>query len=146
MGRQTKTRPALVILDTGDADLVVARVTTQAVSAAQDVPITDWQGAGLLAAPIVRHAVGAERHAVDSTSQRDDHEQLAGLDVPETDGLVTGARGQQLAVGAEGPPPDLLGVPAQDGDRGAGGDVPDSDGPVLSGGGEQAAVGMKSHI
>jgi mRNA interferase MazF len=53
-GRQTKTRPALVILDTGDADLVVARVTTQPVSAAEDVPITDWQGAGLLAASIVR--------------------------------------------------------------------------------------------
>jgi len=32
----------------------VARVTTQAVSSSQDVPITDWQGAGLLAASIVR--------------------------------------------------------------------------------------------
>src|SRR2546423_15665662 len=53
-GRQTKTRPALIILDTGDADLVVARATTQPVSAAQDVTITDWQRAGLLAASIVR--------------------------------------------------------------------------------------------
>src|SRR5437588_8585715 len=53
-GRQAKTRPALVILDTGDADLVVARVTTQSVSASLDVPITDWQGAGLLAASMVR--------------------------------------------------------------------------------------------
>src|SRR5271154_5412429 len=53
-GKQVKTRPALVILDTGDADLVVARVTTQPVSATQDVPITDWQGAGLLAASTVR--------------------------------------------------------------------------------------------
>ena len=49
-GRQVKTRPALVILDTGDADLVVARVTTQAVSSSHDVPIIDWQAAGLLAA------------------------------------------------------------------------------------------------
>src|SRR5271156_2151916 len=53
-GKQVKTRPALVILDTGDADVVAARVTTQAVSAPQDVPISDWQGAGLLAASIVR--------------------------------------------------------------------------------------------
>ena len=53
-GKQVKTRPALVILDTGDADFVAARVTTQAVSASQDVPISDWQGAGLLAASIVR--------------------------------------------------------------------------------------------
>ncbi len=53
-GRQTRTRPALVILDTGDADLVVARVTTQSVSASQDVLITDWRGAGLLAASTVR--------------------------------------------------------------------------------------------
>lgn len=40
-GRQSKTRPALVILDTGDADLVVARVTTQPASALEDVPIVD---------------------------------------------------------------------------------------------------------
>jgi mRNA interferase MazF len=53
-GKQVKTRPALVILDSGDADLVVARVTTQSVSAYYDVPITDWQGAGLLAPSSVR--------------------------------------------------------------------------------------------
>jgi len=33
---------------------VVARVTTQAASAYHDVPITDWQGAGLLAPSSVR--------------------------------------------------------------------------------------------
>src|SRR5262245_46754553 len=53
-GKVTKTRPALVILDTGDADLVVARVPPQSVSASLDVQITDWHGAGLLAASIVR--------------------------------------------------------------------------------------------
>ena len=60
--------------------------------------------------------------------------------------LSLGARGQQLAVGAEGHPPDGVGVPAQDGDRARGGDVPETDGPVFPGGGEQAAVGMKSHV
>jgi mRNA interferase MazF len=49
-----KTRPALVIADTGDADVLVARITTQPASSAHDVTLTDWKGAGLLAPPIVR--------------------------------------------------------------------------------------------
>ncbi len=53
-GTQTKNRPALVILDTGNADIVVARVTTQMHQTPYDVPITDWQGAGLLASSVVR--------------------------------------------------------------------------------------------
>lgn len=51
---QTKNRPALVILDTGNADVVVARVTTQMHQTPYDLPITDWQGAGLLAPSVVR--------------------------------------------------------------------------------------------
>jgi mRNA interferase MazF len=49
-----KTRPTLVIADTGDADVVVARITTQPASCAHDVPVNDWKGAGLLAPSIVR--------------------------------------------------------------------------------------------
>ncbi len=51
---QTKQRPALVVLDTGDADVVVARVTTQPYQTPNDVAIADWQGAGLLAPSVVR--------------------------------------------------------------------------------------------
>lgn len=51
---QTKRRPALVLLDTGNADLVVARVTSQPRQTAFDVDITDWRGAGLLLPSIVR--------------------------------------------------------------------------------------------
>jgi mRNA interferase MazF len=47
-------RPALVILDTGDADVLLARVTTRSYTTTHDVPITDWQGAGLLAPSVVR--------------------------------------------------------------------------------------------
>ena len=68
------------------------------------------------------------------------------MDIPEADGLVGRARGQQFAVGTEGHPPDLAPVPAQVGDRGVGGDIPETDGPVYSGGGEQAAVGMKCYV
>jgi len=53
-GTQTKNRPALVILDTGNADVVVARVTTQLHQTPHDVTITDWQGAGLLAPSVAR--------------------------------------------------------------------------------------------
>jgi mRNA interferase MazF len=49
-----KPRPALVILDTGDADIVLARVTTQAPITPFDVTLSDWKQAGLLAPSTVR--------------------------------------------------------------------------------------------
>jgi mRNA interferase MazF len=49
-----KPRPALVILDAGDADVLLARVTTQAHAGPFDVLIVDWQQAGLLAPSTVR--------------------------------------------------------------------------------------------
>jgi mRNA interferase MazF len=49
-----KPRPALVLLDAGDADLVLARVTTQPRSTPYDVPLAGWQQAGLLAPSTVR--------------------------------------------------------------------------------------------
>ncbi|MFL5245912.1 MAG: type II toxin-antitoxin system PemK/MazF family toxin [Gemmataceae bacterium] len=49
-----KPRPALVILDSGDADVLLARVTTQAQTGLYDVPLLAWQKAGLLAPSIVR--------------------------------------------------------------------------------------------
>jgi mRNA interferase MazF len=51
---QSKPRPALVILDTGDADVLLARVTTQAYATAFDVVLHDWRSAGLLAPSTVR--------------------------------------------------------------------------------------------
>ena len=41
-----KLRPALVVLDTGDADILLARVTTQAQASSWDVIISGWQQAG----------------------------------------------------------------------------------------------------
>jgi mRNA interferase MazF len=49
-----KARPALVILDTGDADLLLARVTTQQQNTVYDVPLNGWKQAGLLAFSTVR--------------------------------------------------------------------------------------------
>src|SRR5437660_1693043 len=50
----SKLRPALVMLDTGDADVLLARVTTQLQTGPFDVPLTNWQQAGLLAPSVVR--------------------------------------------------------------------------------------------
>src|SRR5689334_16112934 len=52
-GRSTP-RPALLILDTGDADVVLARVTTQSSTSPFDVSLSGWQQAGLLAPSTVR--------------------------------------------------------------------------------------------
>ncbi len=45
---ETRRRPALVLLDTGDDDILVARVTSQAVRVQFDIGIEDWQSASLL--------------------------------------------------------------------------------------------------
>jgi mRNA interferase MazF len=44
-----KQRPALVLLDTGDDDVLVARVTTQRHASKFDRAIHHWSAAGLLA-------------------------------------------------------------------------------------------------
>ena len=49
-----KQRPALILYDAGDDDLVVARVRSQRARTDLDVPIGRWQTAGLLAASITR--------------------------------------------------------------------------------------------
>ena len=53
-GAGVKRRPALVLLDTGDEDIVVARVTSQAVADPYDAGLDDWRQAGLLLPSIAR--------------------------------------------------------------------------------------------
>src|SRR5208283_2426784 len=53
-GRGQKRRPVVIIHDTGDADLLVAPVTSQAVRSARDIPVIQWQRAGLRLQSIVR--------------------------------------------------------------------------------------------
>ena len=49
-----RRRPALVLLDTGDEDVVVARITSQAIRDAFDVELSEWREAGLLLPSVVR--------------------------------------------------------------------------------------------
>lgn len=49
-----KNRPALLILDTGDNDVLVARVTGQIYNTNYDVQLSDWENAGLKLPSVVR--------------------------------------------------------------------------------------------
>ena len=52
--RGVKRRPALVLLDTGNGDVVVARVTSQQVQTEYDVKLIEWKRDGLLMPSVVR--------------------------------------------------------------------------------------------
>ncbi|MGA9351438.1 MAG: type II toxin-antitoxin system PemK/MazF family toxin [Anaerolineae bacterium] len=49
-----KRRPALVLLDTGDEDIVVARVTSQVARGPFNIELVEWRRAGLLLPSVVR--------------------------------------------------------------------------------------------
>ena len=52
--QDTKARPAIVLADLGDADLIVAPVTRIGPRSEYDIPVTQWQSVGLQAACYVR--------------------------------------------------------------------------------------------
>jgi mRNA interferase MazF len=49
-----KLRPVLLLLDTGDDDVIVARITSQRTQTHFDFEIIEWQQAGLLRPSVVR--------------------------------------------------------------------------------------------
>ena len=53
-GSGHKKRPVVIIYDGGDADLLVAPVTSQAARSVRDVAVVDWQAAGLRLPSVVR--------------------------------------------------------------------------------------------
>ena len=53
-GAGYKRRPALVVHDSGDDDVLVARVTGRAADGAFDVTIKEWRDAGLVMPSVVR--------------------------------------------------------------------------------------------
>jgi len=53
-GVSAKRRPALVMFNNGDNDLLLARITTQANRTPYDCELRDWRAAGLKAASFVR--------------------------------------------------------------------------------------------
>jgi len=53
-GETLKKRPALVLADTKDGDLILARITSQVYKSVYDVPVNNWQQAGLKLASVIR--------------------------------------------------------------------------------------------
>ncbi|WP_339383704.1 type II toxin-antitoxin system PemK/MazF family toxin [Tychonema sp. LEGE 07196] len=51
---ETKRRPGLILLDTGDEDTIVAKITSQIPRTTFDVEIQQWQQAGLKRPSVVR--------------------------------------------------------------------------------------------
>lgn len=52
--KNTKKRPALVLLNVGDGDVLVARITGKVMDTDFDVKITEWKQVGLILPSIVR--------------------------------------------------------------------------------------------
>ncbi len=50
----TVMRPAMVVVDTGDEDIIVARITSQRRDMETEVEIHDWKNKGLLMQSYVR--------------------------------------------------------------------------------------------
>lgn len=53
-GVREKQRPALVLLDAGDEDILLARVTSQLTDTVYDASLQDWEEAGLLLPSVAR--------------------------------------------------------------------------------------------
>jgi mRNA interferase MazF len=68
-GTGSKRRPTLVLLDTGDADMIVVPITSRTGRSTFDVTLQEWQQAGLLLPSIVRvhKPTTAEKSLVERT-------------------------------------------------------------------------------
>ncbi|MGB3777815.1 MAG: type II toxin-antitoxin system PemK/MazF family toxin [Tunicatimonas sp.] len=53
-GQRSKKRPALMLLDTQDGDMIVCRITSKLHHTAFDFVIQEWQAAGLKLPSVVR--------------------------------------------------------------------------------------------
>ena len=53
-GGGAKRRPLLVLIDTGDSDIIVAPISSQAAQAHYEVALQEWQIAGLVGPSVAR--------------------------------------------------------------------------------------------
>ncbi len=75
-GKTIKKRPAIVILDTNDGDLVVARITSQLFNTEFDIIVENWRDSGLKLPSVIRlHKLATlEKSIVDLKLGRIDNE------------------------------------------------------------------------
>jgi mRNA interferase MazF len=53
-GQGSKRRPAVVLKDTADGDILIAKITSKIYNSQFDAKIKDWQLAGLLSESVIR--------------------------------------------------------------------------------------------
>lgn len=53
-GQGSKRRPVMVIKDTNDKDILIAKVTSQLYNTSFDVSLHDWRNAGLISPSVIR--------------------------------------------------------------------------------------------
>lgn len=93
-------------------------------------------------APIIVEVDGCDGLGV----SREDAQALPRLDLPDTDGLVEGARGDHVGLGVIGAAEDVVAVAGEGLDGSCGGEVPDPDGEIVGCRAEVAAVGGKGEV
>ena len=71
-GTTHKRRPALIINDFGDGDIIVCRITSQIYKSRNDIYINDWQESGLKLPSVIRvHKIATlEKNLVEKTMGR----------------------------------------------------------------------------
>ncbi len=83
MDGKKKQRPALVILDTGDDDIILAPITTTERKNKGDYKIKNWQQSGLLLDSWVRLA------KITCLNKSDIHKQLGVFSLSDKDQIVS---------------------------------------------------------
>lgn len=53
-GNKVSKRPVLILADTDDKDIVVAKITSSLERTSFDIPVNDWKAAGLLLPSVIR--------------------------------------------------------------------------------------------
>lgn len=66
---KAKKRPALILFDSEDNDLIICRITSQISNTKYDVPVLQWQDCGLLSPSWIRlHKIATlEKTIINST-------------------------------------------------------------------------------
>jgi mRNA interferase MazF len=77
----SKVRPAIVLLDAGDDDIVAAPVTSRAKISEYDLPVQEWKAAGLKLPSVVRI------HKLTVLPKSEIVRQLGSLSIPDRDAL-----------------------------------------------------------
>jgi mRNA interferase MazF len=53
-GQGSKRRPVMVLKDTNDTDILIAKITSQLYNTEFDIRLADWKQAGLISPSVVR--------------------------------------------------------------------------------------------